>query len=203
MKLTSGSFAQGGHIPARFAFGKIGPDGSTVQSENLNPELAWADVPAGTRSFVIACLDDDVPTDRNALDASGELPAYQPRRRFVHWVQVDVPANVHGIPEGALADKLAPGFGRPGINDYSRGEAVTLGETGSGYDGPCPPYFDARWHTYRFMVIALDVEHLPLPAHFTWAEVEVAMACHVLGTAEWLGIYTLNPRLASSVGGQV
>lgn len=195
MKITSSSFAHGAVIPSRFAYGKIGSQGETELFENRNPELSWTDAPAGTRSFVVACLDDDVPTNREEKDARGELPAYQTRRRFVHWVQIDVPAGVKTIPEGALLNKLAAGFGRPGINDYSRGEEVKLGETGTGYDGPCPPFFDARWHTYRFMVIALDVEHLPLPERFTWEEVEVAMACHVLGTAEWLGIYTLNPRL--------
>ena len=110
MKITSSSFAHGAVIPSRFAYGKIGSQGETELSENRNPELSWTDAPAGTRSFVVACLDDDVPTNREEKDARGELPAYQTRRRFVHWVQIDVPAEVKTIPEGALLNKLAAGL---------------------------------------------------------------------------------------------
>jgi len=65
---------------------------------------------------------------------------------------------VTSIAEGALAEerKTTPGFGAVCINDYSRGGTPAPGETGTGYDGPCPPFFDARWHYYRFMVFALD-----------------------------------------------
>ena len=199
MKLISDHLSQGGLIPAVYAWGRIGDDGATVRSENRTPDLRWSEVPEGTRSFVVACLDDDVPTDRSERDARGEIPASQPRCRFVHWVQADIPADVREIPEDALTQekKLAAGFGRAGVNDYSRGEAVEPGATGTGYDGPCPPYFDARWHYYRYMVLALDVETLALPAAFRWADVERAMKGHVLETVELVGRYSLNPRLAA------
>ncbi len=195
MRVSSESFPMGGRIPERCAFGRVGDNGETADSENINPELSWGGAPQGTRSFLVACLDDDVPTDREERDARGELPASQLRRRFVHWVQADIPATVNHIPEGALRNKLAPGFGRPGVNDYSRGGKVTPGEVGTGYDGPCPPYFDARWHTYRFMVFALDVETLGLDDVYTWVDAERAMKGHVLASDEIIGIYTLNPRL--------
>lgn len=198
MKLVSDSFGQGDLIPERCAWGRIGSEG-TVRSANMNPHLAWTDVPDGTASFVLACLDDDVPTDLEARDLSGELPVSQPRRRFVHWVQPNCPATVREIPEGLLAEagKLTPGFGDVGINDYSRGQIPVAGETGTGYDGPCPPFFDARWHYYRFMVFAIDVESLQLPVNFTWQDVHDAMAGHVLTSAELVGRYTLNPRLVA------
>ena len=199
MKITSANFGNGERIPESYAWGRIGPTGETVRSTNVNPQLAWTDVPEGTRSFVIACLDDDVPTDRDECDQAGEIPTSQLRRRFVHWVQPDCPADVREIPEGALTEekKCTAGFGRLGINDYSRGATPAAGETGTGYDGPCPPFFDARWHYYRFMVFALDVEALDLPEAFRWEDVDKAMKSHILASAELVGRYTLNPRLAA------
>ncbi len=196
MKLLSDNFAQGELIPEAYAWGRIGADGQTVRSENRTPSLRWCGVPDGTRSFLIACLDDDVPTDRNERDATGEIPVSQLRRRFVHWVQADVPAVLREIPEGALTEekKCLPGFGVIGTNDYSRGEALAPGETGTGYDGPCPPCFDARWHYYRFMIFALDAELSLLPG-FRWEEAERAMKGHLLASAELVGRYTLNTRL--------
>ena len=96
MKIRSNTFEMGDAIPERCAYGRKGASGETVRSENLNPHLAWSDAPEGTKAFVLACLDDDVPTSRepSALDAAGEIPASQARRRFVHWVQANVPADV-------------------------------------------------------------------------------------------------------------
>ena len=168
MKITSDNFKQGDFIPEALAWGRIGEDGSTVRSTNLNPQLSWTDAPEGTASFVLACLDDDVPTDLAERDASGEIPVSQPRRRFVHWVQPNCPADVTSIAEGALAEerKTTPGFGAVCINDYSRGGTPAPGETGTGYDGPCPPFFDARWHYYHF---------LPLSYHST---LSCFVSCH-------------------------
>ena len=84
--------------------------------------------------------------------------------------------------------------GAAGLNDYVSGDAPEADGTGLGYDGPRPPFFDARWHVYRWVVLALDVE-LALPAVFRLADVEALVKGHVLGTAEVSGRYTLNPRL--------
>lgn len=198
MRIHSKSFPMGGRIPERCAYGLVSDDGALTLSENLNPELSWADVPEGTRSFVLACLDDDVPTVFEPSEPSGELSPALARRRFVHWVQIDCPAEVRGLEEGALSNekKLAAGYGRPGINDYSRGATPEPGATGTGYDGPCPPHYDARWHFYRWQVFALDVERLEVPEAFLWADVEAAMKGHVLDAAEWVGHYSRNPHLA-------
>ena len=200
MELTSTTFQDGGLIPARCAYGRIGETGETVSSENLSPQLAWAGVPTGTKSFVVACLDDDVPTDITERDKAGELPATQTRRRFVHWVQVDVASNVLAFPEGAFQHGVSTPaeFGREGINDYSRGAVPSQGTCGTGWDGPCPPFFDARPHTYRFFVLALDVAHLEgLPERFCWSDVERLARGHILETAELDGRYSLNPRVAA------
>ena len=198
MELQSHTFSEGEMIPERCAYGRLGEGGKTVASENLNPHLAWTDAPEGTKSFVVACLDDDVPTNLEERDHAGEIPAGQIRRRFVHWVQADVAPETTEFPEGALRHgvKTPKKFGLPGINYYSRGTVPEPGSVGTGYDGPCPPFFDARRHYYRFQVAALDVAHLEgLPRTFTWKDVEDRMKGHVLATAELVGRYTLNPRL--------
>lgn len=198
MEITTSAFGEGEMIPERCAYGRIGADGGTVRSDNLLPALSWTGAPAGTKSFVLCCVDDDVPTDLSARDASGELSAEQPRRRFVHWVQADVAATVSSLPEGVFgktADAPAE-WGRAGLNDYCRGEPGPAADgTGLGYDGPCPPFFDARRHYYRFQALALDCERLELPESFTLTDVEKAARGHVLATAEIVGRYTLNPRL--------
>ena len=200
MDISSRTFSEGEMIPERCAYGRMGEGGQTVRSANLSPELSWSGAPAGTKSFAVLCIDDDVPTDLKARDASGELPVDQPRRRFVHWVQIEVAADVSNFPEGVFAQKNVPAaYGRPGLNDYCRGEGKPEADgTGLGYDGPCPPFFDARRHYYRYQVLALDLETLYLDKHFTLEDFEKTAKGHVLATAEVVGRYTLNPRLRSA-----
>ena len=74
MFIRSETFEMGARIPARCAYGRIGP-GGTIDSDNLNPALAWGEAPEGTKSFVLFCIDDDVPTVFDGRDAGGHLPA--------------------------------------------------------------------------------------------------------------------------------
>jgi phosphatidylethanolamine-binding protein (PEBP) family uncharacterized protein len=62
MKLTSKTFDHGGVIPGRCAFAVKAPKGHVRLSDNLNPELSWTGAPAGAKSFVLLCIDPDVPT---------------------------------------------------------------------------------------------------------------------------------------------
>ena len=78
MKIASDSFEHGGRIPAEFAMGT--PEGF---GGNRNPHLRWDDVPAGTRSFVLLCIDTDVPTDGALVaDAATPIPVQHPRGEF-------------------------------------------------------------------------------------------------------------------------
>lgn len=197
MFIRSGAFEQGGLIPARCAVGRLAADGSVVESDNLHPALVWGEAPAGTKSFVLFCLDDDVPTSFEK-NASGELDVQMPRRRFVHWLQANVPASVTALAEGELSNgsRRKAGFGVPGRNDYVS-RLVEGSDTGLGYDGPRPPAFDARWHFYRFSVAALDVERLELEEGFSYEALLQAMKGRVLATAEVVGRYSLNARVAA------
>ena len=208
MRLHSQSFAPGARIPAEFAFGRTGDAGEPcVLSANRSPQLGWDEVPAGTRSFALLCIDPDVPTkpdDVNQPDR--EVPADLPRCDFCHWAMADIPADCRELAAGACSDGITargkrdpagPAGSRQGLNDYTgwfAGDAEMGGDY-LGYDGPCPPFNDALEHRYAFRLFALDVERLELPARFTAADVVRAMQGHVLAEAELVGRYTLNPRL--------
>ena len=83
MRIISHNFSHGEWIPSECAYGRL-VEGNFALSDNLNPHLQWENLPQGTKSLVLACIDPDVPTDRQALNADGEIPAEQPRRDFVH-----------------------------------------------------------------------------------------------------------------------
>ncbi len=202
MKIVSESFEHGRRIPAEFAMGT--PEGF---GGNRNPHLRWDDVPAGTRSFALLCIDTDAPTDGALVaDAATPIPVAHPRGDFVHWVLVDLPADVRELGAGTCSDgvtvrgKPAPGGpagAHHGLNDYTgwfAGDADMRGDY-LGYDGPYPPAHDLRLHRYFFRVFALDVERLDLPARFAAADVFRAMHGHVLAEAATWGTYSLNPAV--------
>ena len=207
MKLHSESFPDQGVIPERNAFARIDPQAHVALAGNRNPHLAWADVPEGTRSFAILCVDPDAPTQPDDVNqADREVPHDLPRADFFHWVLVDVSPETRSIAEGDYANGITPrgkagplalDGTRQGLNDYTSWFAADHDMSGDyfGYDGPCPPWNDARVHRYVFTVYALDVAELDVSGRFTGAQALEAMRGHVLAQASLTGTYTLNPRL--------
>ena len=207
MKLSSKSFADGQKIPGEFSFCIPDPAHHVCLGKNLNPQLAWSDVPPGTQSFALICHDPDVPSrgdDVNQEDRT--VPATLPRVDFFHWLLIDLPATVNAINEGEFSSDVTPrgkpgpqaAFGaRQGINSYTDWFAGDNDMRGDyyGFDGPCPPWNDEIVHRYIFTVYALDVEKLPLDGRFTGPEVRNAIAGHILAEAQLTGTYTLNPAL--------
>ena len=208
MKLKSDSFENGRPIPGEYAFCVIDPKSHVTLSGNRNPHLAWDDVPAGTRSFVVICHDVDVPSKPDDLFKDDrEIPSTLPRVDFYHWVLVDIPASERAIAAGSYSKEVSPrgkaGPATPqgtrqGINDYTGWFASDHDMNGDyyGYDGPCPPWNDSILHHYVFTVYALDIDRVPLEGKFTGPEVRKAIQGHVLAEAAITGTYTLNPRLA-------
>ncbi len=209
MRVTSTSFADGQKIPGELAF--CVPDAAhhVCLGKNLNPQLAWSDVPAGTRSFAIICHDPDVPSKGDDVNQEGRVvPAALPRVDFFHWVLVDLPVAVNAIKEGEFSNDVTP-RGKPGpqaaqgarqgVNNYTDWFAGDHDMRGDyhGYDGPCPPWNDEIVHHYVFTVYALDIEHLPLTGKFGGPEVRTAMQGHILAEASLTGTYTLNPKLGA------
>ncbi|WP_295946395.1 YbhB/YbcL family Raf kinase inhibitor-like protein [uncultured Xanthomonas sp.] len=200
MRLRSDSIQPGQPIAATYAMGQADGFGG-----NRNPHLAWDAVPAGTQSFVLLCVDPDVPTVAEMVGRDDvQIPVEQPRTEFVHWVAVNLPADLRDIAEGSASDGVVakgkqqpPGLdgARQGLNSYTdwfAGDAAMGGDY-HGYDGPYPPANDLRVHRYFFRLFALDVARLDVPARFTAADALRAMQGHVLAEASLHGTYSLNP----------
>ena len=207
MKLVSSSFADGQTIPGDFSFCIPDPAHHVCLGKNLNPHLAWSDVPTGTKSFVLICHDPDVPSrgdDVNQEDRT--VPATLPRVDFFHWVLIDLPASLTEIQAGEFSDEVTPRGksgpsaqhgARQGINDYTAWFAGDHDMRGDyfGYDGPCPPWNDELRHRYIFTVFALDIEQLPVEGKFGGQQVRDAMQGHILEKACLTGVYSLNPSV--------
>jgi Raf kinase inhibitor-like YbhB/YbcL family protein len=214
MKLWSDSWINGERIPTLFAAGKLDAQGGPTFSDNINPHLAWSEVPAGTKSFALICHDFDVPSRGDDVNRSDrEVPADLVRVDFFHWVMVDLPGSVNEIREGAFCRGFTPhgkagpsmdklgvagiGAARHGLNDYTgwfAGDAEMAGNY-FGYDGPFPPFNDSLIHHYVFTVYALSLERADVEGNFTGPQVRAAIYSHILAEATHSGTYTLNKRL--------
>jgi hypothetical protein len=154
-----------------FADGEEIPVRHTCEGEDVSPPLSWSAPPDGTRSLALVVDDPDAPDPR------------APRMTWVHWVVVDLPPAAGSLPEGVAPEDL-PGEARAGRNDWKR----------TGYGGPCPP---VGRHRYFHKLYALDAV-LPRVAAPTKAELEQAMAGHVLAEAVLVGTYAKHGRQRAS-----
>jgi Raf kinase inhibitor-like YbhB/YbcL family protein len=207
MRLWSDSWTNGDRIPARYAAGRVDDAGAVAFGDNLNPHLAWSDVPSAAKSMVLICHDFDVPSRGDDVNRGDrEVPAELPRVDFFHWVLVDLPPRPTVIAEGEYSRGFTP-RGKPGpatlrgarhgLNDYTgwfTGNAEMAGQY-FGYDGPFPPFNDSLVHHYVFTLYAVSLERLPIDGAFTGAQVREKLAGQVLAEATFSGTYTLNRRL--------
>ena len=138
------------------------PTKYTCEGADVSPPLAWSDLPDGTKSLALIVDDPDAPD-----------PA-APKMTWVHWVVYNLPPSATGLSENVGSSGLPEGA-LEGLNDWQR----------TGYGGPCPPI---GRHRYFHKLYALDTQLSDL-ARPTKAELEQAMAGHVLGQAELIGTY--------------
>jgi len=209
MQLQLDGLSDGEKLPEPFAFGVKSAEGNVSLGENRNPALRWEDAPENTASFVLICVDTDVPTSGENVNKQGvTVPADMPRGRFYHWVMVDIPPGFTRIEEGACSSGVTAGGkqapdgppgSRQGRNDYTDWFAgdKQMGGTYLGYDGACPPWNDERVHHYHFVVYATDLERCPVEEDFSGGEVEAALQGHVLAEARVTLTYSLNPSVAA------
>ena len=128
MRLSSDSFEHRGRLPAEFAAGVTGPEGPGF-GPNRRPHLRWDDLPAGTKSFALLCVDPDVPTVPDMVGAPGvEIPVEQPRCDFTHWAMVDIAPEIRELAAGSCGEGVVPhgkaapagpAGARQGLNDYT------------------------------------------------------------------------------------
>jgi hypothetical protein len=154
LTVSAAAFASGADIPQNF----------TCDGSDVSPALEWSAPPEGTETFAVIMEDPDAPG-----------------RTWVHWVLYDLPAALHGLPEGVPADGELASGARQGRNDFGK----------VGYGGPCPP--PGLAHRYHFKLYALD-KTLGLPAGTTKPAVERAMRGHIVATAEFTGRYRRSGR---------
>ncbi len=158
MILTSATFTDGGPIPLSAAFNGMGLSG-----QNISPQLAWSDVPEGTKSFALVVHDPDAPTSGG----------------FYHWVMFNIPGDARELEAGAGTKKL---------DAFLHGEVLGHVDYGvAHYGGPCPPPGPA--HHYHFTLYALDVDNLPLGSSTTGALLEFQAAAHTLAKATLTGLF--------------
>ena len=207
MKLATTAFADGGVIPAEFAFGAIDPVAHVKLSANRNPDFKWSHLPVGTMSLAMICHDPDVPSRGDDVNKEGRtVRASLARVEFAHWVLIDLRPDAAPIERGEFSDGVtargkpgphAPRGARQGINDYTgwfAGDKEMAGDY-FGYDGPCPPWNDEIPHRYVFTLMALGVPRLGVGGAFKLADVRNAAAGHVLAQASVMGRYALNPTI--------
>ena len=207
MRLESQSIVDNTPLADEFCFCVPAGEGHVQMGENRNPGLSFKDIPKGTRSLVLICVDPDVPTRPDDVNQEGRsVPASLPRCDFYQWVMVDIPPHTPGIKTGAASAGITPGGktrpagpdgARQGLNDYTNWFAgdPDMGGDYLGYDGPCPPWNDEIVHHYNFVLYATDLDRCPVDGNFTGQEVLAAIEGHVLASASLTGLYTLNPAL--------
>ncbi|MDX1584125.1 MAG: YbhB/YbcL family Raf kinase inhibitor-like protein [Thermoanaerobaculia bacterium] len=206
MKLHISAFDHGSPIPDEYAMFNIAEEGHVTPGGNRNPEIRWANVPEGTKSLALIVIDTDAPTVGDDVNQEGRtVPEDLPRTDFHHWVLVDIDPGLERIEKGSASDGVTAG-GKPtgetehgvtGQNDYTgwfSGDEEMGGIYG-GYDGPAPPWNDARIHNYTFRLYALDVDSLGLTGSFDAGKALEAMEGHVIATADHVGRYSLNPSV--------
>ncbi len=157
MRLMSNSFIDGGLIPLKY----------TQAGEQASPQLAWANAPMGTQSFVLHMHDMEGARNKTTEDQ-------------LHWLVWNIPAETRALPEGVPMGDLKDG-------------SHQTSATGNGvYRGPGAPA-NGPYHHYVFELFALDMK-IEVPANpadlfDTRAKVLAAIQGHVLGKAVYLGFF--------------
>lgn len=145
-----------------FKNGERIPKKYTCEGEDISPELHWGGVPQDTKSLVIIVNDPDAPVGT-----------------FNHWVIYDIPVSISSLPEGLEKKPELQNGIKQGRNDFGK----------IGWGGPCPPKGHGT-HRYFFIIKALSVEKLGLPAGATVSQVLKAVEGKVLAEAQMYGTYS-------------
>jgi Raf kinase inhibitor-like YbhB/YbcL family protein len=156
MTLSTTAFADGAEIPAKY----------TQAGNQTSPAIMWANVPAGTVSFVLHMHDLEVSRNHTSDDQ-------------LHWLVWNIPGTATGLSEGIPSGAQMPNG------------AYQVSATGPVYRGPGAPAAGPRHH-YTFELIALDTKLDVQPvadAFETRTLVMKAIQGHILGKAVYMGLF--------------
>ncbi len=142
MLLKSSAFEDTQMLPLKYA--KAG--------QNVSPPLSWEGVPQGTKAFALAVVDRH-PVARN----------------YIHWLVIDIGADVTSLEEGA--------------NTRMPAESRQL----KAYVGPFPP---SGTHDYEFTLYALKTDKLDLPDKVSLETFTATAEQSSLATAKLIGKFT-------------
>ena len=153
MEISSSAFKDGEKIPTQYVMPGAG-------GKNISVPLSWKNTLSGTKSFALSIVDPH-PVAQN----------------WVHWLVINIPANVTSLEEGASRKKMPPGCIelRNSFGDV-------------GYGGPQPPKGTGD-HPYVFTLYALNVENLNLDAGTLLSTFKKALEGKILGSAIITGKY--------------
>ena len=153
MEITSSAFKDQGKIPIQYVMPGAG-------GKNISIPLAWKNVPAGTKSFVLSIVDPH-PVAQN----------------WVHWLVINIPKEAFSIEEGASRKNMPSG---------SVELKNSFGDVG--YGGPQPPKGTGD-HPYVLTLYALKVEKLELGMNTSLSAFKKAIEGKVIESATITGIY--------------
>jgi Raf kinase inhibitor-like YbhB/YbcL family protein len=153
MYVSSPAFKNGGSIPARYARPAAG-------GLNVSIPLKWSGAPPGTKSFALSIVDH-----------------HPVAHRWVHWMVINIPAEVMSLPEGASGGHMPSGSIEL-VNSFGN----------AGYGGAQPPRGSGP-HAYVITVYALNVARLALDPNTTLAGFNQALDRKTLGKASLTGYF--------------
>ena len=157
--LSSQDISEDAFMPKAQEYGGFGCSG-----KDMSPQLQWANVPEGTKSFAITAYDPDAPT------GSG----------WWHWQLVNIPSDVTELAAGAGSSDsaLTPAGSMHIGNDYGS----------KAFGGACPPEGHGVHH-YRFTVHALSVESLALPENASGALAGYMINANTIASSTIVALY--------------
>lgn len=160
--ISSPAFKDGTPLLKKFAGDNSLPGAApnpNCVGENISPPLAWANPPAGTKSYALTMVD---PEGRGGMGV-------------MHWIAYGIPVSVTGFAEGEVS-KLGPKYvGGKGTNGVGY------------YRGPCTP--QGMPHHYTFTLIATDLEPTELPPGLTRDELFVKLNGRTKGATGLVGLF--------------
>jgi Raf kinase inhibitor-like YbhB/YbcL family protein len=153
--LSSADFGDGQSIPHIYA--NTGVSGG----KNISPQLQWSRPPQTAKSLALVCIDRH-PIANN----------------WVHWMVINIPPTILGLPEGASHSGQMPSGSKELLNSFG-----TIG-----WGGPQPPRSSGK-HQYEFIIYALSVNSLNLSGGTTLPAFDQTIEGKILSRSRLTGTF--------------